>query len=189
MLLAKALKATEGVAGNKDVWVSISLYRLLLLYTLTLRVSKITETGWAYTGPDFGAAQSTTDNAANYWKNVGCAIFGKKNVFWYTLKDSNPDNKVKFAITDNLSVKPRFDISCPQQKSLPNLDSTSNSTNTTSSFTSNPTSNPSAKPSTTGNANSQGSKGSGAGIMASVSLVNSMAIALSVVFAAATWAL
>ena len=38
MLLAKALKATEGVAGNKDVWVSISLHRLLLLYTLTLRL-------------------------------------------------------------------------------------------------------------------------------------------------------
>jgi len=165
MLLAQALKATQDVASGKDVW--------------------ITETGWAYTGPDFGAAHSTTDNAANYWKNVGCAIFGKMNVFWYTLKDSNPDNKVKFAITDNLSTKPRFDISCPQQKSLPNLATNSTSSNTSSSLTSNP----STKPSTTGNANTQGNKGSGAGGMASVSLVNSMAMALSIVFAAATWAL
>lgn len=82
-LLASALSATEGVAKGKDVW--------------------ITETGWAYSGPAFGSADATVDNAGKYWKTVGCALFGKRNVFWYTLRDANPENKVKFAITDNVS--------------------------------------------------------------------------------------
>ncbi|EFQ94769.1 hypothetical protein PTT_07457 [Pyrenophora teres f. teres 0-1] len=98
-LLSSAISAVEGVAGNKDVW--------------------LTETGWAYTGPDFGQAKSTVDSAAKYWTEVGCSLFGKMNVFWYTLRDANVANKVKFAITDNLSTTPRFNLSCPAQKQLP----------------------------------------------------------------------
>lgn len=165
LLLAKALNATDSVAGGKDVW--------------------ITETGWAYTGPNFGAAQATVDNLSTYWKNVGCAIFGKRNVFWYTLKDSNPDNQVKFAITNNLSTQARFDLSCPAGKTLPSLDGTS-SNSTSSSSGSTTTSSPTTKPSSNGN--SANTKGSGAGAMASVSLVNTMVMVVSV-FAAATWAL
>ena len=176
-LLASAINATEGVAGGKDVWV--------------------TETGWAYTGPAFGAADATVDNAGEYWQDVGCKLFGKRNVFWYTLRDANPDNEVKFAITDNLSTTARFNLTCPaDSEDLPSpAPLTNNSTTSTGNGTgsSNETNNDStasgsasgsASPSTTGAAQS-----TGAGSLASVSVVNSMAMALSVVFALAAWAL
>ena len=176
-LLASAINATEGVAGGKDVWV--------------------TETGWAYTGPAFGAADATVDNAGEYWQDVGCKLFGKRNVFWYTLRDANPDNEVKFAITDNLSTTARFNLTCPaDSEDLPSpAPLTNNSTTSTGNGTgsSNETNNDStasgsasgsASPSATGAAQS-----TGAGSLASVSIVNSMAMALSVVFALAAWAL
>jgi glucan endo-1,3-beta-D-glucosidase len=161
-LLASALQATEGVANGKDVW--------------------ITETGWAYKGPAFGAADSTVDNAGTYWKEVGCALFGKWNVFWYTLRDANPANEVKFAITDNLSTKARFDLSCPEKVDLPSASQGSNTTSPTSSAapsgsTSGPAASGSAQPSGNGN---------NAGASTSVSM---MMVALSAVFAIATFAL
>ncbi|KAH6862360.1 GPI-anchored cell wall beta-1,3-endoglucanase EglC [Alternaria alternata] len=186
-LLSSAISATEGVAGDKDVW--------------------ITETGWAYSGPDFGAATSTVDNAETYWKDVGCALFGKRNVFWYTLRDANPANKVKFAISDKLSTTPRFDISCPEQKELPSAEpATNNGTSTGGSSSSNSTTDSGNNDSSSssnnntngesdgGNGNAQQSgaaapSGTGAGAATSVSVINSMAMALSVVFAAAAWAL
>lgn len=176
-LLNSAINATEGVANGKDVW--------------------ITETGWAYTGPAFGAAEATVDNAGEYWQDVGCKLFGKRNVFWYTLRDANPDNEVKFAITDNLSTTPRYNLTCPaESEELPtpapitNNSTTSTGNGTGSSNETNSDSNSggsatgSASPSGTGAA-----QGTGAGSLTSVSLVNSMAMALSVVFAAAAWAL
>ncbi|KAJ4335272.1 hypothetical protein N0V95_008945 [Ascochyta clinopodiicola] len=176
-LLNSALTATEGVAGGKDVW--------------------ITETGWAYTGPAFGAADATVDNAGEYWQDVGCKLFGKRNVFWYTLRDANPDNEVKFAITDNLSTTPRYNLTCPAEKEeLPtpapvtnnSTTSTSNGTGssneTNSDNTASGSASGSASPSSTGVA-----QGTGAGSLASVSVVNSMAMALSIVFAFAAWAL
>lgn len=169
--MSSALAATEAVAGGKDVW--------------------ITETGWAYTGGNFGAAESTVNNAAKYWKDVGCALFGRKNVFWYTLRDANPANKVKFAITDNLSTKPRYDLSCPEKKTLP-------SPNTNGTYTGNSTSTTNNSPSGSGNASPSSSTGAarasgtagGNGVGAnSVSVVNAMTMMLSVVFAMAAWAL
>jgi len=170
-LLSSALAATEAVAGGKDVW--------------------ITETGWAYTGGNFGAAESTVNNAAKYWKDVGCALFGRKNVFWYTLRDANPANKVKFAITDNLSTKPRYDLSCPEKKTLPSPNT--NGTymgNSTSTTNNSPSGTSGASPSSsTGAARASGTAG-GNGVGAnSVSVVNAMAMMLSVVFAMAAWAL
>lgn len=180
-LLNSALTATEGVAGGKDVW--------------------ITETGWAYTGPAFGAADATVDNAGEYWQDVGCKLFGKRNVFWYTLRDANPDNEVKFAITDNLSTTPRFNITCPADSG--NLPSpapiTNNSTTSTGDGTgsSNETNSGSSASSLAGGSASGSSspsatgaaQGTGAGSLASVSVVNFMAMALSVVFAVAAWSL
>jgi glucan endo-1,3-beta-D-glucosidase len=185
-LLSDALAATDGVAGGKDVW--------------------ITETGWAYSGPAFGAADATVDNAGEYWQDVGCKLFGKRNVFWYTLRDANPANEVKFAITDNLSTTPRYNLTCPTDsgelpKSSPtgnnstsptgNGTSSSNGTNTGSG------SGGGGSGSGSGNGNVSGPAGSsptapiqsGAGSFISISMVNSMAMALSVVFAAAAWAL
>lgn len=188
-LLSSALTATEGVANGKDVW--------------------ITETGWAYTGPAFGAADATVDNAGEYWQDVGCKLFGKRNVFWYTLRDANPDNEVKFAITDNLSSTPRFNLTCPANSGeLPtaapignnsttptgngtgssnqtNSDNNNNNNTGSGSASGSASGSGSAAPSATGGA----AQGTGAGSLISVSLVNSMAMALSVVFAAAAWAL
>jgi len=173
-LLKSALDAVDGVAQGKDVY--------------------ITETGWAYSGPAFGAAQATLDNAATYWKEVGCALFGKRNVFWYTLRDANPENKVKFAITNNLDTKPRFDLTCDPNKTLPSA--AQNSNNSTSGGSNNNSS--SGNPSASGSVRPSGSATVSGGAPAqtgnapgatSVSVVNSMAMALSVVFAFAAFAL
>jgi glucan endo-1,3-beta-D-glucosidase len=188
-LLSDALAATDGVAGGKDVW--------------------ITETGWAYSGPAFGAADATVDNAGEYWQEVGCKLFGKRNVFWYTLRDANPANEVKFAITDNLSTTPRYNLSCPANSGeLPKSSPTGNnsttptgngtgSSNETNSDNSGTGSGGSGSGSGSGNGNVSGPAGSkptapiqsGAGSFISISMVNTMAMALSVVFAAAAWAL
>jgi glucan endo-1,3-beta-D-glucosidase len=183
-LLASALSATEGVAGGKDVW--------------------ITETGWAYSGPSFGAADATVANAGQYWKEVGCALFGKKNVFWYTLRDANPENQVKFAISDNLNTKPRYDLSCEKDVTLPSVNESDNSNNGTTSGGSNSgNSTGSAKPSGSSSAQSSGAaKPSGSGSptssgaspaqatgAAAGTSVNVMALSLSVVFAFAAFAL
>jgi len=146
------------------------------------------------------------DDAETYWKDVGCSLFGKRNVFWYTLRDANPANKVKFAITDNLSTKPRFDLSCPVKKDLPTAEpitngnitsGASNSSSSNSSSSSNggngiSTGSPSAGSPTNGAAQSSGPslpESTGAGSVTSISMVNSMAMVLSVIFAVATWAL
>ncbi|KAI8942410.1 hypothetical protein NX059_000484 [Plenodomus lindquistii] len=154
-LMSSAIAATETIAGDKEIW--------------------ITETGWAYSGPDFGAATATVDNAAEYWRNVGCSLFGRYNVFWYTLRDANPANKVKFAITDDLSTTPRFDLSCPERNALPdtppaNLTDVINNLNNTDE-----------------NGNSQGnSQGSSTGAASSVSM-HSTTLVLSVIFAITVW--
>ncbi|KAG9194921.1 glucan endo-1,3-beta-D-glucosidase [Alternaria panax] len=144
-ILNSALTATEQAAGGKDVW--------------------ITETGWAYSGPALGAAESTVDNAGTYWQDVGCLLFGRRNVFWYTLRDANPENEVKFAVTDKLSTTPRFNLTCPagsENMTLPAPIDVVASLNATAT---------------------------GAGIMTSVSTFNSFAIALSLLGALAAWVL
>lgn len=183
-LLNSALTATEGVAGGKDVW--------------------ITETGWAYSGPAFGAADASVDNAGKYWKEVGCALFGRKNVFWYTLRDANPENEVKFAITDNLNTKPRYDLSCPAKRpelapSKPSNNGTSSNggSNQTSSATPSGASgvaqsSGAARPTGSGSPSQSGptpAQATGNAPGSSVTIVNSMAMALSVVFAFAAFAL
>lgn len=49
----------------------------------------ITETGWAASGPNQGAAVASVQNLQTYWKNVGCQAFNSAHTFWYTLEDSN----------------------------------------------------------------------------------------------------
>ncbi|KIL93301.1 hypothetical protein FAVG1_03279 [Fusarium avenaceum] len=92
-LFNKAYEATIAASGGKPVWV--------------------TETGWPYKGPDWDEAVPSIKNAQKYWRDVGCKyLFNKTPTFWYNLRDSNPDNKMKFAITENLSTTPLFDLSC-----------------------------------------------------------------------------
>ncbi|KAJ9160677.1 Glycoside hydrolase [Coniochaeta hoffmannii] len=93
-LFDRAYDATVAAVGGKPVWV--------------------TETGWPTTGPNWDLAVPSVENAKYYWDNIGCRkLFNKVPTFWYNLRDSNPDNKMKFAITNNLSTKPYFDLTCP----------------------------------------------------------------------------
>ncbi|KAF1992935.1 glycoside hydrolase family 17 protein [Amniculicola lignicola CBS 123094] len=94
-----ALNSTEKAAGTKPVW--------------------ITETGWPLTGPDWGQAKATSDNAKGYWDAIGCSLFGRKNVWWYALRDSNPDNKAKFGISNELSTTASFNLTCPSGSGAP----------------------------------------------------------------------
>lgn len=93
-LFDTAYDAAVSAAGGKPVWV--------------------TETGWPVSGPDWDLAVPSVKNAQYYWQEVGCRkLFNKTPTFWYNLRDSNPANKQKFAITENLSTKPSFDLACP----------------------------------------------------------------------------
>jgi glucan endo-1,3-beta-D-glucosidase len=88
-----AVAQTEGVAGGKDVWV--------------------TETGWPLRGPVSRDAVASPDNSQRYWKEVGCSLFGKRNTFWYTLKDANTaQTDLSFAITPPESGVPLYDLTC-----------------------------------------------------------------------------
>ncbi|KAH9865321.1 hypothetical protein J1614_008904 [Plenodomus biglobosus] len=91
--LFAAIGQTESVSGGKPVWV--------------------TETGWPRFGPNSGAAVASVDNARRYWREVGCTLFGSRNVFWYTLKDANTaQTDISFAITPAENNTPFFDLTC-----------------------------------------------------------------------------
>ncbi|KAJ9423242.1 glycoside hydrolase superfamily [Fusarium oxysporum] len=81
-LFNKAYEATIAASGGKPVWV--------------------TETGWPYKGPDWDEAVPSVKNAQKYWRDVGCKYLFNKT----------PHFLMKFAITDNLSTTPLFDLSC-----------------------------------------------------------------------------
>jgi glucan endo-1,3-beta-D-glucosidase len=99
-LFDRAFDAVTGAVGNKPVWV--------------------TETGWPSTGPNWDQAVSSVENAKYYWQEVGCRkLFNKVPTFWYNLRDSNPDNTMKFAITKDLSTTPLFDLTCPTKFDTP----------------------------------------------------------------------
>lgn len=93
-LFDRAFDAVSAAVGSKPIW--------------------ITETGWPSSGPTWDQAEASVANAKYYWNEIGCRkLFGKVPTFWYNLRDSNPDNEMKFQITSNLSTKPLFDLSCP----------------------------------------------------------------------------
>jgi len=93
-LFDQAYNATLAVANGKPIW--------------------ITETGWPINGPNWDQAVPSVANAKTYWDEVGCRrLFNKVPTFWYNLRDSNPDNQVKFGISENLSTTPEFNLTCP----------------------------------------------------------------------------
>ncbi|KAL2195430.1 glycoside hydrolase family 17 protein [Corynascus similis CBS 632.67] len=99
-LFDRAFNAVKGAVGDKPIWV--------------------TETGWPATGPNWDQAEASVKNAKYYWDEIGCRqLFNKVPTFWYNLRDSNPDNKMKFAITENLSTSPLFDLTCPTKFDTP----------------------------------------------------------------------
>ncbi|KAF3916562.1 hypothetical protein ABW20_dc0102553 [Dactylellina cionopaga] len=76
--------------------------------------SWVGETGWPTAGDHFGAAYPATTNAANYYREIACWIFGKRDIsaFWFSAFDSpnsapgveqhfgvaTPDRKLKFPL-------------------------------------------------------------------------------------------
>ncbi|TLD27944.1 glycoside hydrolase [Venturia nashicola] len=83
----------------------------------------------------FGKATASNSDAQEYWQTVGCQLFGKTNVWWYNLRDSNPDNEAKFAITSDLSTTPSFNLTCPAVKTTKGGDGTISKPNSTSTAT------------------------------------------------------
>lgn len=148
-LFDKAYNATLAVAAGKPVWV--------------------TETGWPSSGPNWDEGVPSVENAKYYWDEVGCRrLFGQTPTFWYNLRDSNPDNKMKFAITNNLSTTPLFNLTCPTHFDTPvGGGSSSSTTSGSSSATSTGSSGSStgaSKPTSTSGSGSAGATGSaGAG--------------------------
>ncbi|KAF2965343.1 hypothetical protein GQX73_g8221 [Xylaria multiplex] len=140
-LFDQAYDATIAAAGGKPVWV--------------------TETGYPYTGIKWGDAVASVENAEYYWQEVGCRrLFNKTPTFWYNLRDSNGANKQSFAITNNLSTTPRFNLTCPDHFDTPS--STASSTGTATS-TSGSTATTGTGSSTTGNVSPTSSSASGSG--------------------------
>jgi len=135
-LFDRAYNATIAAAAGKPIWV--------------------TETGWPSTGENWDEAVPSVDNAQYYWQEIGCRkLFNKVPTFWYNLRDSNPDNEMKFAITSDLSTTPLFDLTCPSTfKTSYTVDGDSdNSASATSSGSSTGVSSPSAS-STSGSSSS-----------------------------------
>ncbi|KAI0425983.1 glycoside hydrolase superfamily [Xylaria sp. FL1042] len=148
-LFDAAYDATIAAAGGKPVWV--------------------TETGYPYTGIKWGEAVASVENAEYYWQEVGCRrLFNKTPTFWYNLRDSNGANKQSFAITNNLSTTPRFNLTCPDHFDTPSSTSSSSGSSTqtaTSKSTSTSTATSGSDSSSTGGVSptSSGTAGSGSG--------------------------
>ncbi|MCJ1350644.1 MAG: hypothetical protein MMC33_000625 [Icmadophila ericetorum] len=113
-LLFEAYGNTTSVAQGKPVWV--------------------TETGWPVSGSTEGNAVPSIQNAQTYWDQVGCALFGNINTWWYALQDAAPTTpNPSFGIVGStLSDTPLFDLSCGAQ--------TTTTSTTAKSTTSTPTS-------------------------------------------------
>lgn len=109
-LFDAAYNAVVNTVGGKPVWV--------------------TETGWPVTGPNWDQAVPSAENAKYFWDEIGCRkLFNKVPTFWYNLRDSNPDNEAKFAITKDLSTSPYFNLTCPT--TFDTVDTTSASSSST----------------------------------------------------------
>ena len=69
----------------------------------------VTETGWPTSGV-YGSGEGSTSNAKQYWDDIGCALFGKTNTWWYNLYadvTSSPDWGVVYTNSTTL-----YDLSC-----------------------------------------------------------------------------
>lgn len=77
----------------------------------------VTETGWPTEGPTSGQAVPSVANAAQYYKEVGCDLFGANvNTWWFTLQDQQPvAPSVVFGVAGPGSpppTTPLYDLSC-----------------------------------------------------------------------------
>ncbi|KAM7194474.1 Glycoside hydrolase superfamily [Naviculisporaceae sp. PSN 640] len=136
-LFDRAFNAVKAAIGDKELW--------------------MTETGWPYIGETWDQAVPSVENAQYFWQEVGCRkLFNKVPTFWYNLRDSNPDNTMKFAITKNLNTKPLFDLTCPTTFQTPEAAESSGVEKPASETGT-------SAPTATGGAGSGSGSGSGAG--------------------------
>ncbi|KAK3301684.1 glycoside hydrolase family 17 protein [Chaetomium strumarium] len=143
-LFDRAYDAVAGAVGGKPVWV--------------------TETGWPSTGPNWDQAVPSVENAKYYWDEVGCRkLFNKVPTFWYNLRDSNPDNEMKFAITKDLSTTPLFDLTCPTKFDTPTATAKTSSAAATGSSSTAVSAPGSSSTGSAGSTNSTAGSGSGSG--------------------------
>ena len=93
----QAYDVTQGAGNGKEVW--------------------ITETGWPVSGKTSGQAVASVQNAETYWQEVGCALFGQYNTWWYTLEDSIPTTpSPSFGIIgQSLNSQPLYNLKCKKQ--------------------------------------------------------------------------
>lgn len=108
-----AYDVTQSSGNGKEVW--------------------ITETGWPVSGKTSGQAVANVENAETYWQEVGCALFGQYNTWWFTLDDSIPNTPdPSFGIIgSDLNSQPLYDLKCkPQPKTTSNSAESSTKTGT-----------------------------------------------------------
>lgn len=108
-LFDESYAATVAAAQGKDVWV--------------------TETGWPTSGPEYGQAVASLENARKYWEKVACKLIGKVNTYWYTLQDSYPTTpSPSFGVIGTETANtPLYDLSCPAVSCPANGESSSSS--------------------------------------------------------------
>lgn len=156
----EAIKSASAAANGKPVW--------------------ITETGWPQSGAAWGDAIPSIENAQRYWDEIGCSLFGKTNTWWFTLQDTNPDDKSHFAITNNLSTTPLFNLTCPAVKATASSTASSSSGTSTSGVTGS-----GSTPATGGESGSASSSArasaNGAGSLASGSYVAAVVLAAAAI--------
>ena len=78
--------------------------------------SPVREQGWPVQGPTSGSAVANPQNAKTYWNQVGCGeLFGKRNVWWYTLYDANTaQTDITFAVVNpDRAQGQKFNLACP----------------------------------------------------------------------------
>ncbi|TQS33909.1 hypothetical protein Golomagni_05731 [Golovinomyces magnicellulatus] len=80
----------------------------------------ITETGWPVSGKKSGQAVASPQNAKDYYQKVGCPMFGKDNVWWYTLSDAGANPSFGLMGADG---KPTFDLNCKGHENPPPVSS------------------------------------------------------------------
>jgi len=152
-LFFAAYNATADVSKGKPIWV--------------------TETGWPVSGNASNLGIASIANAQTYWDEVGCAIFGVLNTFWYTLQDSDPTTpSPSFGIIGSkLTTTPLFNLTCPANvtKIGPSANASSGS----------PTSSGSGSSSSSGSAKSGVSKiAVSTGLFSAIVVVASLAVYL-----------
>lgn len=98
--IGNALKSFQGTldlvqnkAGDKPAWIA--------------------ETGWPLTGPS-DRADANLSNMQTYWRDVGCSLFGKHNVWWFELeRDTYHEVGYDWGVIDVNTRQQRIDFHCP----------------------------------------------------------------------------